>query len=99
MGILLIMLLHGVPVYFLGVMAKSKSVLAVVAVISAFLGLVMGASQYFGADLFAVVVAYILAASQISNTQSNSRCESSSPDLPTMAREEHKQRARSKRYL
>lgn len=65
--VLIIMLLHAVPVYIIGIRSQSKGTLAIAAIISVGIGLLTGNAAYFGADLLAVVIAYWMADAKIKN--------------------------------
>ena len=58
--VLVLAFLHGAPVFFLGVRARSRSILTVLALISGGIALSTGSSRYDGVDLAAVVFAWLL---------------------------------------
>jgi len=63
MTVLLIMLLHGVPVFIIGIWSDSKGLLAISAIISGLIGVLTGNPVWMLADLFSVFIGYSLASS------------------------------------
>jgi len=63
--VLLIMVLHGLPVFLLGVWSDSKNALNIAAVISAIIGFITGSPTWILTDLFAIWLAYVAASSFI----------------------------------
>lgn len=60
MTIVLIMLLHALPVFLIGILSQSRGLLLLAALISAGIGILSGNPRYAGLDLIAVVAAYWL---------------------------------------
>ena len=58
--VLLIMLLHAVPVFIIGVWLDDVFALAVLAFISGLVGIFTGSPEWIAADLFGVAIAYYL---------------------------------------
>ena len=58
--VFIVALLHGVPVFFFGVRSRSRAILTILAIISGGIALVTGNSRFNGADLTAVVLAWVL---------------------------------------
>ena len=104
MEVIIIMLLHGMPVYFVGRVCRSKDALVAAATISAIVGVFTGSPHWIACDLMAVIAAYGLALTQnVSPEKSEhtdiSRFEPKKPTRPPKTREEHKKSARSRRHL
>lgn len=65
MTIALIALAHGLPVYFLGLLTRSRTVLTIAAVVAILIAIGTGAASYLIFDLIAIGVAYYLCYSSI----------------------------------
>ena len=102
MGVLFIMLLHGVPVYLCGVLTNSRLALMIAAVVSCVIGVFTGVPKYLPADIFSVFIAYLIADEVISNHSVNTSISDKTEILlpgSSQTREQLKRSVRNNRYL
>ena len=57
--VFVIAMLHGVPVFFLGIWSRSRLLLTVAAIASVGLALLTGNQHYVSADILAVIIAWV----------------------------------------
>lgn len=81
MTILIIALLHGLPVYLVGIWKQSKWWMSFALLLSITIGILVGNPKYVGVDIVASIIGYFIGWIELSRYPYNKTSSSTSPQL------------------